>query len=1058
MSKQLSVTETVAVAIASCVLATAGLLLSLKISIAPTYSDFIVGDIAWQALTKIQDLVAPPVFVAVLFLGFWFLSHAVIKLKNGFNKAYAEELTTQLLWWSIPFAGAVGGLILGSSIDRSLVFLSAIGVIAVGTISSYHVPRGGQYGPSTVGLALFAVFLAALVPLEMALVLGRVPSRFVGEINDSFYTRSTYILAGIGLVFICFFAIRPTAQLPRWLPKLLFVGQIGLPFLILTLYPARLVPFQGRITQYETTVWLKVLLLGFIFWGLSDVFRRFKKFHLSPKNDWGSLLSPVALFSLLVAMKIGNTQPPYISPNDYQFGEHLLGWWSYLHGTVPYIGYMPSHGLIDNDLPGILSVLFYDGTAGSISDAARLSTALLALVAFLSLYRFFGSLGMSLVSIFFIGGRLSFLFLIPFLCLWFSRSLNENSVRWLSVWILTVPVVILGVPPQGLMLVSASGILAISRIWNLWTHPEERRWKELVMAGAILFFSALAIPLLPMLFGAIRYVFENGPINQITYGIPWGLSWNAGVRSGLVFEAVRMSWIAIPIVSLVVVYSSYRSDHNRNVTLLSAFVVLLFSLLLIPYCMGRIDPGSLSRAGRLAIFGWTILIPILAWPLLKPVRKMVLVFLVAGMGATLNYYPLSFSSLVSAVSAQVPTGILKDGKTVGLDNIGITTADDRQWDRLIRLNALLSGKLSPGETYLDLTNHNAQYFYFNRKPAMVVTAPYNMAPLPQQKRAVADLERSLPRLALLEANNTVFDGGALALRDPVLFRFVLDNYIPVWEDGVVLGYRKQDYRPNKSSTIRLEIQNLTDINWDRGVNRREPAIVVSDRTPLSALSVGSVVELSNGDRRHITHIGREESAIWLDGASLDPSKVGFPRFIKVKIDPKLDNEFRLSMEDKAFATSDLGKIPVAWGKSEPSLMKRMTLVKRIDSILPTTTDLDPENGGYKVTGNHPQITFDISGLGLSGRDAGLLRFDFSCLKRSSGPGIRIFWWGDTQRGPAERRSFGLTAENGVLIVPMDAYPRWLALGKILGIRMDLVDAKACGVVQVKNMALFQRKN
>ena len=1059
MFRRLSMTEKIAVCSASCALATAGLLLSLKISVAPTYSDFMVGAVAWQALTKLQDLVAPPVFVTVLFLAFWFFSHTVSKLENGVNKAYARELSDQLLWWSIPFVGAVAGLIVGPSLDRSSVFFSAIGLLTVGAVFSFPVRRVGDPSPSSVGMGLFSVFLLSFIPLEILLVLGRASPALVGKIDHSFYTRATYLFVGTGFVLMGFFFVRAADQLARWLPKILFIGQIGLPFLILTLYPAHLLPSQGHVTQYKTTIGFKIVLAGFILWALYDVIRRFVSQHpVSDGNDWGMLISPVALFSLLVAMKMGNTCSPYLPKSDYQFGEHLLGWWSYLHGTIPYLGYMPSHGLIDNDFPGILSVLFYDGTAGSMADVTRISAAVLALFAYLSLYRFSGSLGMAFVSIFLIGGRLSFLFLVPFLCLWFSRALNKNAARWLAVWVLTVPLVILGVPPQGLLLVLASGMLAISKVWQLWSHPEERRWKEFLMAGAILVLAAVAIPLFPMLFRAIRYVLENGPINQVTYGIPWKLSWDAGGKSGLVFEMVRMSWIAIPIASLAVIYSGYRSGQDRDAIVLPALVVLIFSLLLIPYSMGRIDTGSLSRAGRVAIFGWTILIPVVSWHSLKRGRSMALIFLVTIMGATLNYNRLSFSSLVSAVSADIPTGVLKDGKSVGLGNIGMVTADDKQWDRLTRLNATIAKDLSSGETYLDLTNHNAQYFYFNRKPAMVVTAPYNMAPLPQQKRAVADLKRNLPRLALLEANNTNFDGGPLALRDPVLYRFVLNHYIPVLEDGFILGYRKQDDQSHGKQTIPIAIKNRTDSHWINGVNHLDTALLISTPTLLTVLSVGDVIHLSNGERRHIVRISRTKGEIWLDGAALDPSKVGAPHVIEASVDPKMNDEFRLSLEDKAFTTQDLAQIPVAWGRSESSLVKRMTLVKRIDPILPATDGLDFENGVYKVTGKDPQMTFDLSRFALSGDDAGLLRFDFSCLGRKSEPKIQVFWWGDTQTGPAETRSLRFTAENGVLIVPMDAYPRWLALGHILGIRIELAHSKSCGAIRVKNMAFFQRNN
>ena len=135
MFKKLSTTETIAVVIASGALAAAALVLSLNLTLTPNYSDFIVGNITWQGKTKLQDIIAAPVFIIVLFLGLWSLSWLIDELAKKFGKPCSEELVIQLLWWSVPAAAAVAGLILGSSTDWKLFYLSALGLAVIGTSS-----------------------------------------------------------------------------------------------------------------------------------------------------------------------------------------------------------------------------------------------------------------------------------------------------------------------------------------------------------------------------------------------------------------------------------------------------------------------------------------------------------------------------------------------------------------------------------------------------------------------------------------------------------------------------------------------------------------------------------------------------------------------------------------------------------------------------------------------------------------------------------------------------------------------------------------------------------
>ncbi|MGQ7939364.1 hypothetical protein [Paraburkholderia sp. D1E] len=1057
MPNQLTNTEKMSVVVASASLAAAALALGLRCTLPPTYSDFIVGSVTWGANTKFQDLFAPLFFIGTLLLGLAFFSAQIGKLKSlGAQYKYSQDLSEQLLWWSIPSIVVVAGLITGTSIDTTMQLVSAAALVILAVWSWLQAGKSEQISPSVVGLSLFASFLLALVPLELALVIGRAPIGLVGAVDIARYTRAAPLLIGVLFLAVLIAVVIPRL-LTRVVPQAILVGQLGLPFFFLTLYPARLALPDGSLTKYTTTWGLRVLVVALIFAGVFDVARRYVRYRRDENQSYKALFSPLALFGLLLAFKFGNTLGPSLSPNDYEFGQTLLGWWSYLKGVVPYVGYISPHGFMEDDLAGLLSVVFYDGTAASVAEANRLGSTLLSLVAFFSLFEFTGSLGLALVSTFFIGGRTAFLFFTPFMCLWFSGALRARPARWLAVWLVTATIVVLGVPPAGLLLAAASGLLALEAVSRMWRGGEREGWKTLVAVCAVFLVLALATPLAAMLIGAIRYVLENGPINQVAYGIPWEVSWNrGGAKSGLVFEAIRMSWLAAPAFCVMMVYSTVKNRTTKSAVFLPAVVVMLFALLLTPYSMGRIDAGDMSRAGLAAIFGWSVLIPIVAWRTTHAFNRTALVVVIAGMSATLNYTTLAFSTAVSATSPVIGIGPVKYGADVGMPNVGVAMVQDEQWARFVKLNALLNSKLAPGVGYLDLTSHNAQTFYFGRPVTMAVTAPYNMAPVRQQQRAVERLSRDLPSVALLAADNITYDGGGLALRDPVLYRFVMDHYTPVWADGTILGFSTPAMAADQGRHITVATRNLTDDKWDRGVSRSDAALSLDAGTPMSAFTVGTDLSLRNGEMRKVTRLSAEQHVIWLDGGPLDPSQAGYPGVVDVTLEPAVEADFRAALQDASFSTADLAEIPVAWGRSDKSLSKKMTQVATFDALTPIAHDLSLESGTYKVTGANPQLSYDVSALGVSGHGAGLLRFEFACLDRHATPRFKITWWGDKQPGPSDAAQLMFTADNGVLIVPIDAYPRWLTLGRVKGLQMTLADPNACGAVEIKHVALYQR--
>lgn len=85
MFRQLSISASVAVFVSSVVLAALTLILALKLTVAPSYPDFIVGSITWNAGTKFQDLIAAPVFITAIVLSGSFLSFLLKRQEHLFG-------------------------------------------------------------------------------------------------------------------------------------------------------------------------------------------------------------------------------------------------------------------------------------------------------------------------------------------------------------------------------------------------------------------------------------------------------------------------------------------------------------------------------------------------------------------------------------------------------------------------------------------------------------------------------------------------------------------------------------------------------------------------------------------------------------------------------------------------------------------------------------------------------------------------------------------------------------------------------------------------------------
>lgn len=1040
--------------ISAVVIGSASFLSTLNAQIDQSYSDFVVGQLAWQASNKVQDLLAWPVFIIVSFLSFLALSGLSRELEVKHGTEASERFTNQLLYWSLPFYAGAASSFFGGSIDTKTVKVSAFGIISLGAIGLFKRNSSTKQDPNTWSIVLLISLLISLIPIELAVLLSRSPIGLVGDLKLNAFVSCGEYFTFFGFVFGVIGCERFESLVTKYLSKLILLAQIGLPLFFLTLYPSRIMLPSGEIIHYETTIYLKLVIFAATAYGILDVIKHFRFFAIGA--DWKRCFSPFAVYGLVVALKVGNTIAPHISLDDYHFGEHLLGWWSYLKGFVPYVDYVPAHGLLENDLKSFLSYFLYDGTAASIGEAGRLEFAILGLIAFLSMYYFSGSLILAFSVILLLGGRLTWFFFIPFICLWLSHSLRTQPGKWLSVWIVSAPFVILSIPPQGLLLVGSFGPLAIKIAWDQIKAGDMESWRHLCLVALITILTVVSTPLLEMLLGAIRYVLENGPINQIAYGIPWAVSWGAGIKAGFFFEAIRMSWVVIPLVCLYLIHNSWRSLRDSSSLFYPALIFLFFSLSLIPYSMGRIDPSDISRPGLVSMFSWTILFPLLVWGsaniTTRPFVILVTVFISAGLGFGVT----SFSGLPSVAAQKITSPPLRDSIASGLPNIGRAYVEKGAWERIYRLNKLLNLRLASNETYLDLTSRNAHYFYLNRAPAMPITAPFNLASRAQQRRAVEILKASPPKLALLQAENIVHDGGGLALRNPYLYHFVMDFYVPRMEAGFIVGYLKSSVQSTSDEEITAEIDEINDRNWSHGIGRSASAIVLSDPVLVKMLKIGDQVRLKNGELRIVQKVWPEGRAIWLNGGQVSTADMSSGNSVNVIVSRQVYQEYNASLFQRSFAISDFKKIPISWGKSEKTLQSKMTSPVSLNGLSPFLFHLSSLGNSYKIEGQDPRLIFDVSALGVSGQNAGLLKFDFICNGKTSEPRIQIFWWGDERGYPFEESSIRFTAENGTLIVPLDASPWWVGLSKIKGLRLDLDNATACRDFFVRNISLYER--
>lgn len=949
------------------------------------HADLVVGEITFSGLAKAPDLTAAGVALLAFPLALWAIHGVALALteRNGARGAF----DTLLILCVVPMLLWLGGTVLGQPfIDRpaalSLAALS-LSVTALAVLTA-TVGAAAAQRPTIDGDTLFALcgrvlligVLAAAAMLAALTMLGRLrplwgpalvavtPSAIAAALGLSLLgTAWAWIRAG-----------RDPERIVAALDRLVRLLQVPLALGFFALIEPSWAQGEERLRPNRPPA----ILLAAV--GLLCV----ASWAMLARAKMGPAPTGLSVAALVVLLRLGLPAPQVFgmdNPGDhYHYGEWSLPWHQLSrHGVWPYIDLSPSHGLLSH-LDGMMGALFGDGTLATAGQGRLMLRATGLILAALALTALAGPVpaAFGLVLMPLVGRHAMLLMALAVLAVLALPGLWRRPSLWLLAFGLLGLAIVLLAPSQGSAVVLAALPFAVWQLVRGWALERG------VTLGVMAFGAALAVGLLlskpgAVILALVGFIVENRAIYGAVHGIPVAdsiaLAWPV---NPVFWEILRHAWFPGLIALAILLWAGLKqADADlRQRCLVFAGAAVLFVLILIPHTIGRIDPGGPSRPGAQSAFVLALLVPVAASLALTAQRR-VAVFAVAafGLGALLPAFRAGFDPggwlAIPAASRPIGDRVLIDGAAHGLPRLGRGYIAPGLVAELAPLKQALDRILAPGETYLDLSDRNADYVYLDRPVPIESGAAMTLPATAMQQRSRARLDAQPPAVVLLGM------GGAEAghpfpasLRAHLVYRHVVERVA---------------------------------------------------RGELVGLQAGAASLLVD-PRRVPDHLG--------------------------------DARARL---DRAFRRADLGRIPQVWGASAAGLERdRLIRVRALDGAAEPGNNTIREGADFVVTGPDPGIRIDIT-PGIDGRDAGILRVELSCLEASAAPlRIELYWRHAGKAGFDEDHVVRFHGGTGVLLVPLDAAPRWLLGGLIERLRFDIADPAGCARLRLNGLGLWQR--
>lgn len=778
----------------------------------PRYTDLISGSLAWNDTAKTRDYALSLGGIALfgLFYAFmvWLSRHVRVRGGMGALRGFHHVLLLSLS----PVCLSLALMLFSDSRDLSLFWASSVLIVVCVVLCGRMTRRRWALAsiPRTVDVLGAAV---AAIPLGAATGLGLFV--FATRVLNPWNTYTTDVLwgfvlggAGAALVMMVILTGGPRDGDPVVPPikKLSFgviLAQLGLPLMFAMLVPPRPLDesqwWSGEVLSpvFWTTLWC-LIAAGYIDLGrrMFGVFRR-----QSHGVAWA--VSPVCLLAALSYLAVNPPGTPTLLKDDYHWGEFLVPYWSLKDlGWIPFADYTPARGLI-NYFPGLVADIFADGTAGSFTSTAPITALAYHALALGVFVRFCGrGVGFVVALALPVTGAAEAQILVACMLVVLAwGAWRWRPEAWLVCWVVLGTVLVLLVPAEGGVCVLATMPLGLHRTIVAVRGDARRLFIVLGVAGTAALFVALVTPLGTMVLGAVRYGLEQSRVNTVAHARAWsesaaldGLPWKLGPwRMPMPYafwEVMRAGFPVVAALCGVVAWhaSRHRSGPRRTLAVSFGIAACLYLCLMTFRSLGRIDTGSPSRTVLATLFGVAAALPILirftapaAWRI--PLTLCVFPFaLLVGLASGAKLSPpqvLPWRALVRQHQRPV-----LDGEQIGAPGLGRLMAPEDRTEDMRTLSRALGFVLNEGEGYVDLTNRSAMHFFLERPPGLIASSSYNTVHRGQQQRAVRKIHRRGLSAAVAHPDRGLhWDGGGPSLRSPLLWRYVVQRFVPAKIEG-----------------------------------------------------------------------------------------------------------------------------------------------------------------------------------------------------------------------------------------------------------------------------------
>jgi hypothetical protein len=499
-----------------------------------------------------------------------------------------------------------------------------------------------------------------------------------------------------------------------------------------------------------------------------------------------------------VALFVFFTPPPYsvTVADDFHLGETLIPWQQLtVFGQRLYTDFVSVQGVLGLSY-GAINEWLFAGTVATYPIAAFWMLAIANGVTAIAICRTIGSgWGLILAPITFT--MLDRVLLVPLLFLLLaSRWATSSAARWIAMFVTVAALHFLWIPSTGTAFALSGAVFFIAALFLVIQNARLGSFSKREVAhviGAVALVAAIA----PFLGGALSFVTENGSTNAVAYGVmieanhlpPNFPRWFGDpFFDMLVWEGIRFGgWLVGAFGLLTIAALAGRTAVTQRLpqgNRIAAILILgiggaAFAYALIPYSAGRIDGGGLSRSGCITLLLFGFFIPMVVALYKRSIGVFPLALTVLGLllGVRFAYAPPTLGYLVERANqiVQIPGDAVNvTGSAQELPNLGGGYVTARTWDEITRLRQALAVYLKDGETYFDLTNRSAFYFFLGKRVPSPYSADYLAANGAIQNRIVERLERERPPVAWVGPVMR-FDESPTAIRSYRVLRWFLES-------------------------------------------------------------------------------------------------------------------------------------------------------------------------------------------------------------------------------------------------------------------------------------------